>query len=167
MQKIGLLSDTHGFLNERIIKFFENCDQIWHSGDIGSLEVADKLMKMKPLKAVYGNIDDYIIRKTFPLVQSFYCEDVKVLMTHIGGYPGHYEKTIKPLLEEEKPRIFVSGHSHILKIIYDKKYNLLHLNPGAAGNSGFHQMITALRFSIEGSNIENMEIFELPRKSII
>ena len=163
MKRIGLLSDTHGWLNPKVFDFFKDCDEIWHVGDIGSTDVARCLSSFKPLKAVYGNIDDYRIRQMFPKIQIFTVENVKVMMTHIGGYPGHYEPGIKELIIKEKPNIFISGHSHILKVMNDKELNLLHINPGAAGNSGFHKVITMLRFQIDGSDIKNMELYEKRR----
>lgn len=163
MLKVGLLSDTHSFINPRILDFFSDCDEIWHAGDIGSMETAEKLSALKPLRAVYGNIDGSALRQTYPEFQNFRCEDVKVLMTHIGGYPGRYERIARLKIEQEKPGIFISGHSHILKIIYDNKNNLLHINPGAAGNYGFHHVITCVRFAIDGKDIRNMEIFEKQR----
>ena len=163
MQKIGLLSDTHGSINPRILDFFAACDEIWHAGDIGNMETAEKLSDFKPLKAVYGNIDGQEIRNSYPKYQVFNCELVKVLMTHIGGYPGHYEKEARQLIVSEKPGIFISGHSHILKVMYDKKHELLHINPGAAGNSGFHNVITCVRFIIDGKDIRDLEVFEKER----
>lgn len=163
MKKIGLLSDTHGWLNPKVFEFFKDCDEIWHVGDIGGTDVADSLSSFKPLRAVYGNIDDQKIRLMFPRINIFTIEGVKVMMTHIGGYPNHYEPVIKELIIKEKPNIFISGHSHILKVMNDKELHLLHINPGAAGNSGFHKVITMLRFQIDGDNISNMELYEMNR----
>lgn len=163
MKKIGLLSDTHGWLNPAVFEFFKDCDEIWHVGDIGSIDVADSLSAFKPLRAVYGNIDDQKIRLMFPKVNIFTVENVKVMMTHIGGYPNRYEPGIKELIIKEKPNIFISGHSHILKVMNDKDLRLLHINPGAAGNTGFHKVITMLRFQIDGSEIKNMELYEKVR----
>lgn len=163
MTQIGLLSDTHGFIDDRLYTFFEKCDEIWHAGDIGNIQTAQLLEKFKPLKAVYGNIDNHEVRLQYKGLLQFKCEDINVLMTHIGGYPGHYEPAIKDLLAKTAPKLFICGHSHILKVIYDKKYNLLHINPGAAGNSGFHKVKTAVRFTIEGNEIKNLEIWESPR----
>ena len=163
MKKIGLLSDTHGWLNPKVFDFFKDCDEIWHVGDIGSTDVADALMAFKPLRGVYGNNDDHKVRLMFNWLNIFTIENVKVMMTHIGGYPGHYEPGIKELIIKEKPNIFISGHSHILKVMNDKELNLLHINPGAAGNSGFHKVITMLRFQIDGSEIKNMELYEKKR----
>ena len=163
MKKIGLLSDTHGWLNPKVFEFFKDCDEIWHVGDIGGTDVAASLSAFKPLRAVYGNIDDYKIRLMFPKINIFTIENVKVMMTHIGGYPGHYEPGIKELIIKEKPNIFISGHSHILKVMNDHDLHLLHINPGAAGNSGFHKVITMVRFQIDGSEIKNMELYEKQR----
>lgn len=163
MKKIGLLSDTHGWLNPAVFEFFKDCDEIWHVGDTGSTDVADSLSAFKPLRAVYGNIDDQKIRLMFPKVNIFTVENVKVMMTHIGGYPNRYEPGIKELIIKEKPNIFISGHSHILKVMNDKDLRLLHINPGAAGNTGFHKVITMLRFQIDGSEIKNMELYEKVR----
>ncbi len=163
MKKIGLLSDTHAYLHKRIFPFFDSCDQIWHAGDFGSMKVAEELSSFKPLVGVYGNIDGYELRKTFPLDQQFRVESLNVWLTHIGGYPGRYEKRIKEQLDKKPPGLFVCGHSHILKVIYDKKYNMLHINPGAAGKYGFHNVITAIRFDINKDRIENLEVLELPK----
>jgi len=163
MKRIGLLSDTHCTVNQRILDFFESCDEIWHAGDIGDITTADTFATVKPFRAVYGNIDGFDVRLGYPKNQLFLCEDVKVLITHIGGYPGRYEKEARQLIAAEKPGLFISGHSHILKVIYDKKHELLHINPGAAGNSGFHHVITCVRFVIDGKNIRDLEIFEKQR----
>lgn len=163
MQRIGLISDTHTYLHPKIFDFFKDCNQIWHAGDIGSIEVIDNLKKFKELHAVYGNIDDYKIREIFKENLIFNCENVKVYITHIGGYPGNYSFTAKEIIKNEKPDLFISGHSHILKVIYDKKNQLLHINPGAAGKSGFHHVITFLRFIIDGKEIKDLEIMELER----
>lgn len=166
MLKIGVLSDTHSFLNKNIPDFFSSCDEIWHAGDIGDIIVSDNLSKLKKFRAVHGNIDNYIIRNVFPKYQFFNCEDLKVLMMHIGGYPGKYSPEAKELILKYKPEIFVAGHSHILKIIYDKKNKLLYINPGASGNTGFHNFITAVKFTISGKNISDMEILELKRNGL-
>jgi len=163
MTRIGLLSDTHGFIDERLYNFFDNCDEIWHAGDIGNIETANKLALFKPLKAVYGNIDDHQLRLTYPNQQSFMCEQTPIFMTHIGGYPNNYAPGISNYLKSHKPQIFIAGHSHILKVIYDKKLELLFINPGAAGNSGFHKMKTAVRFIIDKTQIQNFEVWESPR----
>jgi putative phosphoesterase len=163
MKRIGLLSDTHGYLHPRLFQFFEKVDEIWHAGDLGTIELADALSSFKPLKAVYGNIDGHKIRTVYPLHQRFFCEEVDVWMTHIGGYPGRYERYVKPEIFSNPPGLFISGHSHILKVIYDKKLNFLHMNPGAAGRQGFHKVVTALRFVIDGKDICDLEIWEIPR----
>lgn len=163
MTKIGLLSDTHGWLNPAIYDFFKDCDEIWHAGDIGSDDVAIELSAFKKLRAVYGNIDGWEIRADYPQFQIFKVEDVKVVMTHIGGYPNAYAPGIRQLLLEERPDIFISGHSHILKVMRDPKLNLLHLNPGAAGMKGFHKKVTMLRFQIDGKEATNLEIYEADR----
>lgn len=167
MKRICLLSDTHSFLDPKIKKYASSCDEIWHAGDIGVISVADELNKMKPLKAVYGNIDGHIARRAFPKTLIFNCEEMKILITHIGGYPGRYSKDVKAELEKERPDIFICGHSHILKVIYDNKLNLLHLNPGACGNHGFHKVKTLLRFTIDGKKIQDMEVVELGNRGII
>ncbi len=167
MKKLGLLSDTHGSIPARAKDFFADCDEIWHAGDIGTDEVADKLEAMKPLRAVYGNIDSMPLRKDFPEYAIFKIEDMLVLMMHIGGYPGHYSPKARVLIQQFKPGLFISGHSHILKVIYDKKNRLLHINPGAAGSSGFHTKITLMRFSINKDRIEDLEILEIDRKKEI
>ena len=163
MKRIGLLSDTHGFLHPKLFSFFSQCHEIWHAGDIGNIETADKLAEFKPLKAVYGNIDGGKLRLTYPEHNIFYCEDIKVFMTHIGGYPGRYAKGIGQMIKNEKPKLFISGHSHILKVINDQNNGLLHINPGAAGNSGMHKKITFLRFVIDGDRIKDLEVFEADR----
>lgn len=164
MKKILLLSDTHGTLDERVIRHSADRDEIWHAGDIGELKVTDRLSELKPLKAVYGNIDGQTARRIYPKDQFFTCEDVRVWITHIGGYPGNYPKEIKDQFARSPVDLFICGHSHILKVIYDKKFNLLHMNPGAAGNSGFHRVKTMLKFTIEGRNIKDLEIVEWPRE---
>ncbi|HZL09338.1 MAG TPA: metallophosphoesterase family protein [Prolixibacteraceae bacterium] len=165
MKRIGLLSDTHGMLSSRVFTFFESVDEIWHAGDIGNAETADQLSAVKTFRAVYGNIDDHIVRLMFPVDQRFFCEEVDVLITHIGGYPGKYEQRIRTLLERNTPKLFISGHSHILKVMYDPKYHLLHINPGAAGNKGIHQVCTAIRFVIDGKNIKDLEVLEFERSA--
>ncbi len=164
MTRIGLISDTHGFLDERLFDYFKNCDEIWHAGDIGTVEVADRLTDFKPLRAVYGNIDGQEIRKTYPENLHFYCEKVRVWIKHIGGYPNHYDVSVKDEIIKYPPDLFISGHSHILKIIFDKKLNLLHVNPGACGRNGFHQMRTAVRFSVNNDKIKDMEVIELGKR---
>ena len=164
MKQIGLLSDTHGFIDERLYSFFEKCDELWHAGDIGNIETADRLAMFKPFRAVFGNIDDHRVRLQYPQVLRFECDQTDVLITHIGGYPNHYEPNIKAILQVKPPKLFIAGHSHILKVIFDKRFNMLHINPGAAGNSGFHNVKTAIRFVIDGSEIKDLEIWESSRK---
>jgi putative phosphoesterase len=160
VKKIGLLSDTHGFLDDAVFKHFGDCDEIWHAGDFGA-GVADKLAAFKPLKGVYGNIDDKEIRSEFPEHLRFNCEQVDVWMTHIGGYPGKYTPQVKPEIYTNPPKLFITGHSHILKVIFDPKINCLHINPGAAGRSGWHKVRTLIRFSISDEKIINLEVIEL------
>jgi putative phosphoesterase len=164
MKRIGLLSDTHNFLDEAVFKHFENCDEIWHAGDFGSAEIADKLKAFKPLRGVYGNIDGYDIRSIYPEKLQFACEEVHVLMIHIGGYPGKYTPLAKAALLENPAQLFISGHSHILKIQYDPNIKCLHINPGAAGRQGWHKVSTLVRFTIEGNDIRDAEVIELTRK---
>lgn len=164
MKKILLLSDTHSHIDEKILKYVHWSDEVWHAGDIGSLIVTDTIKKLKPLKAVFGNIDDSKARLEFPLHNKFMCENVSVWITHIGGYPGKYNPKIKTELVNNPPKIFISGHSHILKVQFDKKLNLLHMNPGACGISGFHSIRTMLRFTINGEKIENLEIIEIGKR---
>ncbi len=161
MIKIGLLSDTHGYIDPKVYKYFKDVDEIWHAGDIGDISVTDELKAFKPIRSVYGNIDNQIIRSEFREVEIFNVNGLKVVLTHIGGYPKRYSPGIKPLLQKEKPDLFICGHSHILKVIYDKELKLLHLNPGAAGFHGFHKVKTLLRFSINNGKIENLEVIEL------
>jgi putative phosphoesterase len=163
MTKIGLLSDTHGFIDDKIIIFFASCDEIWHAGDIGNVEVINKLASGKTIRAVYGNIDGAEIRIRYKKFIRFICEGAEILITHIGGYPGHYEKETKNEILLKPPKILVCGHSHILKVIYDKKFDLLFINPGAAGNSGLHKVRTVIRFEIDNSEPKNMEILEIKR----
>ncbi len=164
MKKIGLISDTHGTFDESLRQFLNEVDEVWHAGDFGSLELADQVAAFKPLRGVYGNVDGGVIRRVYPRWQSFDCEGVGVLMTHIGGYPGHYAPGVVERLGSEHPRLFISGHSHILKVIYDKKYDLLHINPGAAGLHGFHPVRTAVRFTLRQGRIEDLEVGEWPRR---
>ncbi|MFA4851512.1 MAG: metallophosphoesterase family protein [Bacteroidales bacterium] len=163
MLRIGLLSDTHNYLHPRIIEFLKNCDEIWHAGDMGNVSIAGELSKLKPFKGVYGNIDGQDVRVLYPKELRFMCEDVDVWLTHIGGYPGKYDQVIRNRMVTNPPKLFICGHSHILKVIYDKKLNLLHINPGAAGKYGLHQVITAVRFVIEGKEIKKLEVIELKR----
>lgn len=164
MIHIGLLSDTHGEIPERLLSFFESVQEIWHAGDIGNIETADRLAAFKPLRAVYGNIDGQDVRSVWPLHQRFKCENIDVWITHIGGYPGNYDRSIRQEIISKPPGLFICGHSHILKVIYDKKLELLHMNPGAAGSKGFHKMQTAIRFVIDGDNIRDLEIWEYSRE---
>jgi hypothetical protein len=163
MKQIVLLSDTHHTLDERFFPHFEKADEIWHAGDIGSLEVTDILKKYAPIRIVYGNIDDKTIRTEFNDNLYFKCEKVNVMMTHIGGYPGRYNKKILPIIEQSNPDLFICGHSHILKVMYDKKNQLLHMNPGAIGDYGIHKVKTILCFTIEGKEIKNLRVVEFPR----
>ena len=161
MKKIGLLSDTHGFLDDKVFEHFKNCDEVWHAGDIGTVEVADKLAAFKPLRAVYGNIDGDKLRVMFKQHERWMCEGVDVWMTHIGGYPGKYAREVKPEIFMHPPKLFISGHSHILKVMYDKKLGALHINPGAEGKYGFHNVRTLVRFEIDGTDIRNLEVIEI------
>lgn len=167
MKRIGLISDTHGTFDDVLQRFLADVDEIWHAGDFGNIETADAIAAFKPLRGVYGNIDGAVLRRVYPRWQQFECEQVKVVMTHIGGYPGRYYTGVADLLRNVRPKIFISGHSHILKVIYDKKLDLLHLNPGAAGLNGFHRVRTALRFVINGERIEELEVGEWERKSTL
>ena len=162
--KIGLLSDTHSLLDPSIFKYFEHCDEIWHAGDIGNVEVATQLASFKPFKAVYGNIDGGQLRQMYSEDLEFVCSGAKVLMTHIGGKPPRYNQRIRSILNANKPDIFVCGHSHILRVIFDKENDLLYLNPGALGRQGFHKMRTALRFDILDGKARNMEVIELGKR---
>nr|WP_321236959.1 metallophosphoesterase family protein [uncultured Psychroserpens sp.] len=164
MTKILLLSDTHSYIDDDILKYVKQADEVWHAGDIGDLNVTDKIKALKPLRAVYGNIDDAKARVEFPENNRFTCEDVDVLMTHIGGYPPKYNMRTRDVIKENSPRIFISGHSHILKVMPDKRYNLIHMNPGAVGKHGFHKVRTMLRFTIDGRKIENLEVIEFPKR---
>ena len=163
MRRIILLSDSHHSLDERIFPHLEKCDEIWHAGDIGNLKVTDKLKEFAPIRAVWGNIDDYKTRKEFREITYFKCEKLKVMMTHIGGYPGRYEKGIKEILKDKHPNLFISGHSHILKVIHDKKLDILHMNPGAIGNYGIHKVKTILAFSVEDEEIKDLRVIEFSR----
>lgn len=161
MKKILLLSDTHGYIDDQIVKHAKWADEIWHAGDIGTIQVTDQLKKLKPVRAVYGNIDNAEIRSEFPLDNKFELEGVSVWMTHIGGYPNKYYHRIKEDLKENPPQLFITGHSHILKVMHDKKLELLHMNPGAAGKHGFHQVRTMLRFRLSQGEIKDLEVIEL------
>jgi uncharacterized protein len=165
MKKIVLLSDTHHTLDERFLPHFEKADEIWHAGDIGSLKITDRLKKYAPIRVVYGNIDDKTIRTEFKANLYFKCENLNVMMTHIGGYPGRYNKKILPEIEQNNTDLFICGHSHILKVMYDKKNQLLYMNPGAIGDYGVHKVKTILCFTIEGKEIKDLRIVEFPRNN--
>ena len=164
MTRIGLISDTHGYLDEKVFEHFKDCDEIWHAGDFGTIEIADKLKTQKPLKGVYGNIDGYDVRSVYPEKQIWNCEDVTVYMTHIGGHPARYAPGIKQELVSNKAKLFICGHSHILKVMYDESISCLHMNPGAAGNQGWHKTKTIIRFAIDGSLIKDCEVIELGKR---
>lgn len=164
MTRILLLSDTHSYIDDDILKYVKQADEVWHAGDIGDLSVTDAIKALKPLRAVYGNIDDAKARVEFPEHNRFICEEVDVWITHIGGYPPKYNMRTRDLIKENPPRIFICGHSHILKVMPDKRYNLIHMNPGAVGKHGFHKVRTMLRFTIDGKNIENLEVIEFPKR---
>ena len=164
MTRILLLSDTHSHIDDAIIKYVNQADEVWHAGDIGDLNVTDLIKKLKPLRGVFGNIDDDKARLDFPLHNRFFCENVDVWITHIGGYPGKYNPKIVEELTKNPPKLFICGHSHILKVIFDKKNNFLHMNPGAAGISGFHTIRTMLRFVIDNDKIKDLEIIELGKR---
>lgn len=164
MVRIGLISDTHSFLDESVFVHFKECDEIWHAGDFGTLQIAERLAAFKPLRGVYGNIDGYDVRSMYPEMLRWYCEEVEVLMRHIGGYPGKYGPAVKQEMKTAPPKLFISGHSHILKVMYDKDYDCLHMNPGAAGKEGWHKMRTILRFSIDGKQIKDCEVIELGKR---
>lgn len=163
MIKIGIISDTHGYFGTEVQTFLSQCDEIWHCGDIGTLECADEIARFKPLVGVYGNIDDHMVRLTYPQFNYFEREGMKFLMTHIGGYPMHYDRFSEEKIRELKPDVFLCGHSHILKVINDKKYNLMHINPGACGKHGFHNVRTAIRITIDSGKITDMEVGEWNR----
>ena len=164
MKRIGLISDTHGYLDPSIFEYFEKCDEIWHAGDIGTIELADTLGEFKPLKAVCGNVDGATLRRCFQLHQRFECEGIRVWITHIGGYPGNYDKRVRQALAADPPGLFICGHSHILKVMRDEKNGLVHINPGAAGHLGWHIMRTAVRFSLEDGKIRDLEAIELGKR---
>jgi putative phosphoesterase len=166
MTRIGLLSDTHSYFDERIAHHLRGCDEIWHAGDFGDARVVEELEKLAPhFRGVYGNIDGTDVRRSQPLVQDFEVEGLRVLMTHIGGYPGHYAPAARPLLAAARPGLFVTGHSHILRVMPDRKLGLLHLNPGAAGRHGFHQVRTLLRFAIDAGKVVDLQAVELGKRS--
>jgi putative phosphoesterase len=161
MRKIGLISDTHDYLDDAVFKHFDRCDEIWHAGDFGTIPIAEALRNFKPLKGVYGNIDGPDIRTAYPETEVWNCEEVKILMIHIGGYPPKYNTVSKKLLQQHRPKLFISGHSHILKIMFDDNLQCLHINPGAAGRQGWHTVRTLVRFSIDGKDIRDCEVIEL------
>lgn len=161
--KIGIISDTHNFFDDKVKHFLAPCDEIWHAGDFGSIGCADEIAEFKPLVGVYGNIDDTKVRISYPKFNFFEREGVSVLMTHIGGYPAHYDREAEKMIREKSPKLFICGHSHILKVINDKQYSLLHINPGAAGNMGFHRVRTAVRIEIQQSTITSLEVGEWNR----
>ncbi len=164
MTKILLLSDTHGHMDKTILKYAQQADEIWHAGDIGDLKVTDALSNLKPLRGVHGNIDNHTIQREFPEHNRFMCEGVDVWMTHIGGYPGKYNSRVREEIKKKPPRLFICGHSHILKVMNDKKLGVLHMNPGACGKHGFHQVRTMLRFTIDREKIEGLEVIELGKR---
>jgi putative phosphoesterase len=165
MTRIGLLSDTHHYIDQKILDHLQNCDEIWHAGDFGTIEIAEQLKTLnKPVKGVFGNIDGYDVRSEFPEILRFICEEVEVLMIHIGGYPGKYSPAARIEFQKKAPQLFISGHSHILKIMFDDKYQCLHINPGAAGNHGWHSVRTMVRFTIDGKNIKDCEVIELGKR---
>lgn len=161
MKRIGLLSDTHGYWDSRYAKYFAECDEIWHAGDIGTMELAQRLADIRPLRAVCGNCDGGDLRLMYPEVLRFKCEDADILMKHIGGYPGHYDRSIRGQLFLRPPRLFISGHSHILKVLYDQTLDCLHINPGAAGRQGWQKVRTLVRFTVEGRDFHDLEVIEL------
>ena len=166
MTRIGLISDTHSYLDEAVFKHFEDRNEIWHAGDFGTAAIAESLSSFRPLKGVYGNIDGYDIRSVYPQKLVWMCEKVKVYMTHIGGYPNRYAPGIKQELMEAKPQLFISGHSHILKVMYDHKLSCLHINPGAAGHQGWHKIRTIIRFAIDDVQIKDCEVIELGKRGM-
>jgi putative phosphoesterase len=166
MTRIGLISDTHSYLDDAVFSYFKDCDEVWHAGDFGNIDVVQRLQAFKPLRGVYGNIDGHEIRAEFPEKLRWHCEGVEVLMIHIGGYPGRYAPAIKQEMMQHPPKLFITGHSHILKIMHDDKLNCLHINPGAAGNHGWHKVRTIARFVIDGTRISNCEVIELGKRGM-
>lgn len=164
MKRIGLLSDTHSYLDPKVFHYFEECDEIWHAGDLGTLELLEELEAFKPTRAVYGNIDGAEIRAAAPENLIWDCEGLRVFMTHIGGYPGRYNARVREILDREKPGLYICGHSHILKVMTDKKRGLLHINPGAAGKHGFHKVKTLTRFTVEQGQLKDLEVIELGKR---
>ncbi len=167
MKTIGIISDTHSYIDDKVLNFFDKCDYIFHAGDIGNIKIVDKLNDICKTFAVYGNIDGGIIRTEFNAIITANIESVKILMTHIGGYPNKYSPGFLSKIKEHKPDMVITGHSHILKVLYDKKLNHLHVNPGAYGKSGFHKMRTAIRLNINNENFTDLEVLEIPRKEIV
>ena len=161
--RIGLLSDTHAYWDDKYTEYFAECDEIWHAGDIGSTELADRLSAFKPFRAVVGNCDGGDLRLMYPKLLRFRCEQADVLITHIGGYPGRYDHSVRQQLMERPPHLFICGHSHILKVQYDKQLGFLHINPGAAGLQGWHSVRTLVRFTVDGSSFRDLEVIELGR----
>ena len=161
MKRIGLISDTHGYWDDRYAKHFAECDEIWHAGDIGSMELAERLSEIAPLRAVCGNCDGGDLRRLYPTLLRFRCEDADILIKHIGGYPGNYDRSIRGTLFVRPPQLFISGHSHILKVMYDKTLDCLHINPGAAGLQGWQKTRTLVRFKVDGREFKDLEIIEL------
>ena len=164
MTRIGLIADTHSYLDDAVFRHFKDCDEIWHAGDFGNTEVIEQLQAFKPLKGVWGNIDDPAIRAMFPEKLRFTCEELDVFMIHIGGYPGRYAPGVRNELKQHPAGLFISGHSHILKVMYDEQLQCLHMNPGAAGKQGWHKMRTLIRFSVDGKTPKNCDVIELGKK---
>ncbi len=164
MKRIGILSDTHGYWDDRYLEYFAECDEIWHAGDIGSYDLLRRLEEFRPVKAVCGNCDGGDTRKTYPELLEWECENTRVMMTHIGGYPGKYAPGIRKILAEKRPQLFIAGHSHILKVMFDKQMNLLYINPGAAGIMGWHKVRTLIRVTLSQGNFSNLEVIELGDK---
>ncbi len=164
MKRIGILSDTHGYWDDRYLEYFAECDEIWHAGDIGSYDLIRRLEEFRPIKAVCGNCDGGDTRKTYPELLEWECENTRVMMTHIGGYPGKYAPGIRKILSEKRPQLFIAGHSHILKVMFDKQMNLLYINPGAAGIMGWHKVRTLIRVTLSQGNFSNLEVIELGDK---
>lgn len=167
MIRIGLLSDTHGYIDDSILSQFKECDEIWHAGDFGTIEIASAIQKIRPLRGVFGNIDGFDVRNIYPEVLRWKCEEVPVLMTHIGGYPGKYSPAVRIELTKNPARLFICGHSHICKVQYDEQYNCLHMNPGAAGKQGWHKVRTIIRFTVDGADMKDCEVIELGGRGIL
>lgn len=161
MTRIGLISDTHGYLDDAVFRHFEDCDEIWHAGDFGSIALAEQLRQFKPVRGVYGNIDGQDIRSVYPELLQWKTEDILVMMLHIGGYPPKYNSRSKPLIQQHKPQLFISGHSHILKVMFDEQLQCLHINPGAAGKQGWHKVRTLIKLDIDGIDMRNCQVIEL------